>query len=71
MANKIAVPLSIAYGEEASRVAIGEAFCMWDVASRKVYMELVLSKSEGRGTTRSCMLKDIKIRRGELYLPDN
>ena len=71
MANKIAVPLSIAHDEEASRVPIGETFCMWDVASRKVYMELVLSKSEGGSTTRSCMLKNIKIRRGELYLPDN
>jgi len=47
------VPLSIAQGEEASRVLIGEEFCMWDVASKKTYIELVVSKLEGHGTTRN------------------
>ena len=53
MTTKVAVPLSIAHGEEASRVLIGEEFCMWDVASEKVYIELVVSKLEGHGTTRN------------------
>ena len=53
MTNKVAVPLWIAHGEEASRVLIGEEFCMWDVASKKIYIELVVSKLEGHGTTRN------------------
>jgi len=56
---------SSAHDEEVSHVPIGKAFCMWDVASRKVCMELVVSELEGHGTTRNCMPKDIKIRRGE------
>ena len=71
MTNKVAVPLSIAHGEEASRVPIGKAFRMWDTASRKVYMKLAVKKLEGHGTSRSCMPKDIKVRRGELYLFEN
>ena len=47
---------------------IGEAFHMWDVTSRKVYIKLVVSKLEGHCTTQNCMPKDIKIQRGELYL---
>ena len=47
------VPLSIAHGEEPSRVLIGEEFCMWDVARKKIYIELVMSKLEGHGTTRN------------------
>ena len=53
MTNKVAVLLLIARGEEASRVLIGEAFCMWDVARKKIYIELVVSKLEGHGTTRN------------------
>jgi len=71
MTNKVAVPLSIAHGEEVSRVPIGEVFRMWDATSRKVSMELAVRKLEGRGTSRSCMPKDIKVRRGELYPFEN
>ena len=50
---------------------VGEVVRMWDAASRKVYMELAVRKLEGHGTSRSCMPKDIKVRRGELYLFEN
>jgi len=53
MTNKVAVLLSIVHGEEASRVLIGEEFCMWDVASKKIYIELVVSTLEDHGTTRN------------------
>jgi len=53
MTNKVAVSLSIAHGEEASRVLIGEEFRMWDVPSKKIYIEPVVSKLEGHGTTRN------------------
>jgi len=62
--NKIVVPVSIVQCEEALRMPIGEAFRMWDVTNRKVYMKLVVSKLEDHGTTRNYMPKDIKIRRG-------
>lgn len=44
--TNIAVPISIAHGEEASRMPISEAFRMWDVATRNVYVVLVVSKLE-------------------------
>jgi hypothetical protein len=34
-AEKITVPLSIAHGEEDSRVPVGEALHMWDIASKE------------------------------------
>jgi len=68
MTNKVAVPLSIAHGEEASRVLISEEFCMWDVGSKKIYIELVVSKLEG--PRYDSEPKDIQIRRGELYPPE-
>jgi len=49
-AEKIAVPLSIAHGDEDSRVPIGEAMRLWDIASKKVYMELIVCELEGHGT---------------------
>ena len=49
-AEKIAVPLSIAHGEEDSRVPVGEAMHLWDIASKKVYMELMVCELEGHGT---------------------
>jgi hypothetical protein len=49
-AEKIAVPLSIAHGEEDSRVPVGEALRMWDIASKRVYMELMVCELEGHGT---------------------
>ena len=32
---------------------IGEEFCMWDVARKKIYIVLVVSRLEGHGTTRN------------------
>ena len=52
-AEKIAVPLSIAHGEEDSRVPIGETLRLWDIASKKVYMELMVCELEGHGASRS------------------
>lgn len=49
-AEMIAVPLSIAHGEEDSRVPVGEAMRLWDVASKNVYMELMVCELEGHGT---------------------
>jgi len=49
-AEKIAVPLSIAHGEEDSRVPVGEAMRLWDIASKNVYMELMVCELEGHGT---------------------
>jgi len=63
MTNKVAVPLSIAHGEETSRVFIGEEFCMWDVARKKIYIELAVSKLDGHGTTRNP--KTFRFRVGE------
>jgi len=48
-AEKITVPLSIAHGEEDSRVPVGEALSMWDIVSKKVYMELMVCELEGHG----------------------
>ncbi|KAH8993158.1 alpha beta-hydrolase [Lactarius akahatsu] len=48
-AEKIKVPLSIAHGEEDSRVPVGEALSMWDIVSKKVYMELMVCELEGHG----------------------
>ncbi|KAH9982023.1 hypothetical protein BJV74DRAFT_879097 [Russula compacta] len=39
--EKILVPISIAHGEENSRVPVGEALRLWDIASKRVYMELI------------------------------
>jgi dipeptidyl aminopeptidase/acylaminoacyl peptidase len=49
-AGKITVPLSIAHGEEDSRVPVDEALQLWDIASKKVYMELMVCELEGHGT---------------------
>jgi len=48
-AEKIAVPLSIALGEEDSRVPVGEALRLWDIANEKVYVELMVCELEGHG----------------------
>ncbi|KAI9512128.1 Alpha/Beta hydrolase protein [Russula earlei] len=48
-AERIAVPLSIAHGEEDSRVPVGEALRLWDIANKKVYMELMVCELEGHG----------------------
>jgi len=53
MTNKVAVPLSIAYGEEALHMLTGEEFCMWVIASKKIYIELVVSKLEGHSMTQN------------------
>ena len=50
-AEKIAVPLSIAHGDEDSRVPLSEALQLWDIASKNVYMELMVCELEGHGTT--------------------
>jgi dipeptidyl aminopeptidase/acylaminoacyl peptidase len=50
-AEKITVPLSIAHGEEDSRVPVGEALRMWDIASKRIYMELMVCELEGHGTS--------------------
>ena len=50
-AENITVPLSIAHGEEDSRVPVGEAMRMWDIASKRVYMELMVCELEGHGTS--------------------
>ncbi len=50
-AEKISVPLSIAHGDEDSRVPVDEALRMWDIASKKVYMELMVCELEGHGTS--------------------
>jgi dipeptidyl aminopeptidase/acylaminoacyl peptidase len=62
-ADKIAVPLSIAHGEEDSRVPAGEALRMWDIVSDRVYMELMVCELEGHGMYES-YAKDMM--RGEL-----
>jgi len=57
---------------------IGEAFCMWDVASRKVYMELMVSKLEGHGLgfVQAAEKRELIHKRrqdlflGEILLPD-
>ena len=48
-AEKIAVPLSIAHGDEDSRVPLSETLQLWDIASKKVYMELMVCELEGHG----------------------
>jgi len=48
-AEKIVVPLSIAHGEEDSRVPVGEALHLWDIASKNHYMELMVCELEGHG----------------------
>ncbi|KAF8272722.1 alpha beta-hydrolase [Lactarius quietus] len=48
-AENITVPLSIAHGEEDSRVPVGEALRMWDIANKRVYMELMVCELEGHG----------------------
>ena len=57
MTNKVAVPLSIAHGEETSRVPIGEAFRMWDTASRKVYIGITWD----RDSMIPCFLWDVHL----------
>jgi dipeptidyl aminopeptidase/acylaminoacyl peptidase len=47
--EKITVPLSIAHGEEDSRVPVDEALRMWDIASKNIYMELMVCELEGHG----------------------
>ncbi|KAH9993047.1 alpha beta-hydrolase [Russula vinacea] len=46
---EIAVPLSIAHGDEDSRVPVDEALQLWDIASKRVYMELMVCELEGHG----------------------
>ena len=53
--NKIVVPFVITHGEAALRMLVGETFYVWDVASRKVYMELVVSKLEGHSMVQGCV----------------
>ncbi|KAI0255441.1 Alpha/Beta hydrolase protein [Lactifluus subvellereus] len=48
-AEKITAPLSIAHGEEDSRVPVGEALRMWDIVSKNIYMELMVCELEGHG----------------------
>ena len=55
-AEKIAVPLSIAHGDEDSRVPVGEALQLWDIASKRVYMELMVCELEGHGTVFPCLV---------------
>jgi dipeptidyl aminopeptidase/acylaminoacyl peptidase len=50
-AENITVPLSIAHGEEDSRVPVGEALRMWDIASKKVYIELMVCEVKGHITS--------------------
>jgi dipeptidyl aminopeptidase/acylaminoacyl peptidase len=59
-AEKIAVPLSIAHGEEDSRVPVGEALRMWDITSERVYMELMVCELEGHGTYYRCYANTIR-----------
>jgi len=61
-AEKIAVPLSIAHGEEDSRVPVGEALHLWDIASENVCMELMVCELEGHGAE----LGRLDITRGKL-----
>ena len=48
------VPLSIApaHGEEDSRIPVCKALQLWDIASKRVYMELMVCELEGRATVR-------------------
>ena len=49
-ANKIAVPLSIAHGENDSRVPIEQAVKMWSIVKSKwIPSELIVCEKEGHG----------------------
>ena len=63
---KIVVPFVITHGEAALRMLVGETFYVWDVASRKVYMELVVRKLEDHSMPQGCMLcpKALKFKEG-------
>ena len=50
-AEEITVPLSIAHGEEDSRVPVGEALRMWDIASKRVCLKLMVCELEGHCTS--------------------
>ncbi|KAI0063028.1 alpha/beta-hydrolase [Artomyces pyxidatus] len=48
-ADKITVPLSIAHGENDTRVPVGEAIRIWEIVSKKVHAELMVCEKEGHG----------------------
>lgn len=50
-AEKIAVPLLTAHGENDTRVMVEEVIKMWDLVKRNgVHSELIVAEKEGHGT---------------------
>ncbi|KAI0059189.1 alpha/beta-hydrolase [Artomyces pyxidatus] len=48
-ADKITIPLSIAHGENDTRIPVGEAIRMYEIVSKKVHVELMVCEKEGHG----------------------